>query len=173
MRAFALFAALALLSAPALADDMLPTTTVPLINFGVGRFDVIDNAEQNTATDFRAEYRFGNPLFYVVKPQLGIEVTSDGAAGVFGTLVADWVIADHYVIAPSFSAGLWSDGDGKDLGHTIEFRSQLEAGYRFDNDMRITAAFSHISNGDLGDDNPGVELGTLYFSVPSDLILPR
>ncbi len=83
------------------------------------------------------------------------------------------MIADHYVIAPSFSAGLWSDGDGKDLGHTIEFRSQLEAGYRFDNDMRITAAFSHISNGDLGDDNPGVELGTLYFSVPSDLILPR
>lgn len=175
MRFLTLVAAVSLFATPALAEmhPTLPTTTTPLLSFGVGGFDVLDNVEQDRATDFRAEYRFGDPLLYVIKPLVGLEVTSDGSAAVLGGIVADWVIADHYVFAPSFSVAAYHSGAGKEMGSTLEFRSQLEAGYRFDNDMRITGAFSHISNAEIGDKNPGVEIATVYVHIPSEVLLPR
>lgn len=149
-----------------------PTTTAPLASFGVGTFDVLDNVDQDWATDLRAEYRM-SPLFYVVKPLIALQATSDGGAGAFAGLVADWVIGNHFVISPSLAAGLWTNGDGKDLGSVLEFRSQLEAGYRFDNDWRVTAAFSHISNANIGKENPGVEIGSLYLHIPASTLLAR
>lgn len=153
--------------------DTLPTTTVPLASLGVGALDVLDSTHRDRAIDFRAEYRFGEPLLYVFKPLLALQATSDGSGGVFAGVVADWVVDNHWVLAPSFAAGLWGSGNGKDLGAPIEFRSQIELGYRFDNDWRITGAFSHISNADLGDDNPGVEIANIYLHIPADTLLPR
>ena len=37
-------------------------------------------------------------------------------------------------------------GDGLDLGYGLEFRSQLEIAYRFDNRSRLGVAVSHMSN---------------------------
>lgn len=169
--AFALLASLAITTPAQAASEH--TTTTPLMSFGVGAFDMFDNVEQDQAMDFRAEYRFGEPLWYVVKPFIGLELTSDWGGGAFAGVVADWVIADHWMIAPSFAVGLWGEGGGKDMGFPLEFRSQLEAGYRFDNDWRVTAAISHISNAEIGDENPGSEIGTVYLHVPADLVLPR
>lgn len=166
-------AAAATVGVMAIFDDREnPTTTNPLASFGVGVFDGINNTDQDWATDLRVEYRFGNPFFYVVKPLIALQATTDGAGGAFAGLVADWVIGEHFVVAPSLAAGLWADGSGKKLGSTIQFRSQVEAGYRFDNDWRLTAAISHISNADLATSNPGVEIGTVYLHVPADKILP-
>lgn len=153
--------------------DGLPTNTVPLVSLGVGSFDVIDNNQRDTAVDLRFEYRFGNPFWYVFKPLIALQATTDGAGGAFVGVVGDWLINNHWVLAPSFAAGLWGNGSGKDLGYGLEFRSQIETGYRFDNDWRLTAAFSHISNADLGSDNPGVEIGTVYLHIPADKVLPR
>lgn len=154
-------------------SDGLPTSTVPLAGFGVGAYDVIENSQQDRAVDFRFEYRFGQPFWYVLKPLIALQATSDGSAGAFGGIVADWLVNDHWVIAPSFAAGVWADGGGKDLGYPLQFRSQLEVGYRFDNDWRLTGAFSHISNADLGSENPGVEIANIYLHIPADKILPR
>ena len=41
-----------------------------------------------------------------------------------------------------------------------------EIGYRFDNDMRITAEFSHISDANLTRVNPGAEIVGMYVHVP-------
>ncbi len=155
------------------AGDMLPTGTVPLVSFGVGKFDVFDNVERDTAADFRFEYRFADPLLYVIKPLVGVEATSDGGAGVLGGIVADWVLDQHWVVAPSFSVVAWAHGGGKDMGSVLEFRSQIEAGYRFDNDWRLTASLSHMSNADISDTNPGVEVGAVYLHVPADTIFPH
>lgn len=158
----------------ALSSAQADTTiaTPSLVSFGVGYFDVLENIEQNEATDFRFEYRSGKPLAWVLKPLFGVDVTTDKAGGAFGGVVADWVINDHWVVSPSFAAGLWANGDGKDMGSAIEFRSQMELGYRFDNDWRITGAFSHMSNADIGDKNPGVEQVTLYLHMPADKLFP-
>jgi hypothetical protein len=136
--------------------------------FGLGYYDVYH--QDDTAVDFRLEYRHGEK-FWIFKPWIGVEATSDGAFyGVAGVLV-DVFFGKRVVLTPSFGAGLYAEGDGKDLGHVIEFRSQIELAYRFDDRSRLGLAFSHISNASIGDENPGVEILSVYYSLPLDSLL--
>ena len=149
-------------SAPARAQD--PS----FLTFGLGIYDV--NKQDNTAADFRLEYRHGEK-FWIFKPWIGIEGTSDGAFyGAAGVLV-DVYFGKRFVLTPSFGAGLYAEGSGKDLGHAVEFRSQIELAYRFDDRSRLGLAFSHISNASIVDKNPGVEILNLYYSLPLDGLL--
>ena len=70
------------------------------------------------------------------------------------------------MVTGSFGAGYYAEGGGTDLGHEIEFRSQIEVAYRFDDRSRLGLAFSHISNASIGDTNPGVEVLNDYYSIP-------
>lgn len=135
-------------------------------SIGAGYYDIIDDG--NPATDLRAEYRWDEPLLLQIKPFVGIEGTTDGGLYGLGGLYMDWGVAPHWYLTPSFGAGLYSDGDGKDLGHVIEFRSQIELAYEFDNAHRVSVGFGHISNASLGDDNPGTEILNLYYHLPVD-----
>ena len=135
------------------------------VSFGAGYYDI--NKQDNTAADFRLEYRHGEK-FWIFKPWIGVEGTSDGAIyGAAGVLV-DIFFGKRVVITPSIGAGYYEKGDGKDLGHEIEFRSQIEIAYRFDDRSRLGLAFSHISNASIGDENPGVEVLNVYYSLPLD-----
>jgi lipid A 3-O-deacylase len=135
---------------------------------GGGWYDFNDDRD---AFDFRAEYRSGYKMLGFLKPWAGIEVTSEEAIyGVAGVLT-DIYFGRRWVLTPSFGAGLYGDGNGKDLGHTIEFRSQLEFGYRFDDRSRISIAVGHISNAGLGDSNPGTEIATIYYHIPIEDIV--
>ncbi len=145
-------------SAPAKADG-------DLLSIGLGYYDINDNED---AADFRLEYRWDTPLLWVIEPWVGAEVSSDGAIYGVGGILADIQFQNGFLITPSFGAGLYSDGDGKDLGHVVEFRSQLELGYEFDNFSRIGIAGGHISNAGLDDRNPGTEFLNLYYHVPID-----
>ena len=133
------------------------------LTLGLGYFDM--NKQDNEAVDFRLEYRHGQK-FWIFKPWIGVEATSDGAVyGAAGVLI-DVFLGNRVVLTPSFGAGYYEKGDGKDLGHEIEFRSQIEVSYRFDDRSRLGLAFSHISNASIGDDNPGVEILNVYYSIP-------
>ena len=135
---------------------------------GGGWYDFNDDRD---AFDFRAEYRSGYKLFGIAKPWVGIEATTDQAAYAVGGVLVDLYFGRRWVFTPSFGAGAYADGSGKDLGHMIEFRSQLEMGYRFDDRSRVSLAVSHISNASLGDNNPGTEIATFYYHIPfSDII---
>lgn len=165
MTKFALLAAscglLVVLSAPAKAQE---TADLSYLSFGLGIFDAFQH--DDTATDFRVEYRHGAPLFWKIKPWFGVEGTSDGSLWGGGGILADFEIEQFY-ITPSVGAGLYTDGGSdKDLGHPIEFRTQIEAGYEFTNSQRLGVSLSHISNADLDNDNPGTEVLNLYYSVP-------
>ena len=134
-----------------------------LFSMGVGYYDINDNED---AVDFRLEYRWDKQLFWVIEPWVGAEASSDGALYALGGLLADIQVGDHFLITPSFGAGLYEDGDGKDLGHVIEFRSQVELGWEFENSSRIGIAAGHISNAGIGDANPGTEILNLYYHIP-------
>ena len=67
---------------------------------------------------------------------------------------------------PSFGAGIYDDGSGKKLGNDLQFRTALEVSYELKNKNRIGIAFSHISNANLGNKNPGVEILSLSYHVP-------
>jgi hypothetical protein len=45
-----------------------------------------------------------------------------------------------------------------------------EIGYRFDNDTRLTAEFSHISDAKTTRFNPGAEILGVYLHVPVSVI---
>lgn len=132
------------------------------LSMGIGSFDVLDDED---AADFRLEYRHDQGL-WLLKPWVGLEATSDSA--VYGALgiLADLHLTDEIVLIPSLGVGAFEEGDGKDLGHTLEFRSQIEAAWQFENASRLGLAFSHISNASLDDVNPGAEVLTLYYHYP-------
>ena len=130
---------------------------------GGGWYDWNDDQD---AFDFRLEYRSDVKLFGVAKPWFGIEATSEQAIYGLGGIVVDLYFGRRWVFTPNFGVGVYADGDGKDLGHAIEFRSQLELGYRFDNRSRMSLAVSHISNAGLDEKNPGTEIATVYYHIP-------
>ena len=151
--------------------------------FGIGIYDIkFDGSDTEEAIDFRYERRFDNSLleigpdsydFFNVKPFVGIEATSDSAsyflAGIYvedniGTLFTD--NPSNLIFTPSFGAGYYDDGDGKKLGNNIEFRTTFELSYQLENKNRIGISFGHISNANIGDKNPGVEILSLSFQKP-------
>ena len=56
---------------------------------------------------------------------------------------------------PSFAPGLYHKGDGKDLGHALEFKSEVQFSYSSSNNSKIAISYNHVSNASIGDKNPG------------------
>ena len=72
----------------------------------------------------------------------------------------------NWIFTPSFGLGYYEDGDGKKLGNSIEFRTTLEVSYQLQNSDRIGISFGHISNANIGNKNPGVEIISLSYQKP-------
>ncbi len=151
--------------------------------FGVGIYDIkFDGSETNQSTDFKFERRFGNSLldigpeednFFFLKPFAGIEFTSDSASYFLAGIYLDDNLGqlftgqrNKYLFTPSFGAGYYNDGSGKKLGNDIQFRTAFELSYELNNRNRVGISFSHISNANLGNKNPGVEVLSLSYQIP-------
>ncbi|HEV7369110.1 acyloxyacyl hydrolase [Arenibaculum sp.] len=153
----------------------------PYLSASVGKFDhgLTEHSDsRDSAVDFRLEYRFGTSLlpmienFATLRPFVGLEATSDAALYGVGGILLDVTFGQVFV-TPSFGVGLYTRGNGKDLGHPIEFRSQIEVGYEFANEMRLSLAYSHLSNAGMDDLNPGADVIGAYLHVPvSSLFTP-
>lgn len=159
---------LALISTFAFSVNNAFADNVDRVSVGLGYYDVFD--DDDTATDFRIEYRPGESIFWELKPWIGVEVTSDG--GLYGAagFLYDFALGNQWVLTPSIGGGLYADGDGKDLGGSIQFRTQLELAYQFENTSRISGSVSHISNAGIKDNNPGTEVLGVYYHIPMDWI---
>lgn len=156
--------ALAVSGGPAAAQVEVSETPA-VLSGGVGWYDLVQQDDE--AGQFRLEYRHGEDFLWL-KPWAGLEANWDGSVwGGIGVLV-DITFFDSVVLTGSFAPGLWAQGNGKDLGHVVEFRSQVELGYQFENQSRLSLAFSHTSNADLDSTNPGVEVLSLYYHLPLD-----
>lgn len=143
--------------APASADDPAFLTVAG------GWFDL--NRQKNEAAEFRLEYRSDKKL-WVFKPFGGVMATSDGASYYYAGVLMDIYFGRRLVVTPSFAPGYYAKGSGYDLGHEIEFRSQLEVAYRFDDYSRLGVSFGHMSNASIGDKNPGTESLMVSYSIP-------
>ena len=151
--------------------------------FGIGIYDVkFDGSSSNYATDIRFERRFDNTLvdigpeednFFYLKPFAGIEVTTDSALYVLGGIYLEDNLGklltgnqNKWNFTPSFGLGYYDDGDGKKLGNKLEFRTTLEMSYQLKNDDRIGISLGHISNANIGNKNPGVEIISFSYQKP-------
>lgn len=95
------------------------------------------------------------PLRFELAPQVGLAATADGAIYGYSGFRAELLCYRQIVVSPAFSAGGYDKGRGKDLGGHFQFRSGLDLGYRFANDIRVMAGFHHLSNAGLNRRNPG------------------
>lgn len=145
---------------PAHADDP------DFLSFGVGAYDW--NRQKDEGAEFRLEYRSDAKLWHF-KPFASLAATSTGQYFLGGGILLDVFLGRRFVLTPSFAPHFYTGGNSKlDLDYPVEFRSQLEAAYRFDDRSRLGVAVSHYSNASLGDTNPGTESAMVYYSVPFD-----
>jgi hypothetical protein len=159
----------------AIATGLVVLTAIPsstpeesdYVTVEVGGFDPIKNVQPATA--FGMEYRIGHLLLWKLRPFVGAGLTSDHSFYGYGGLRLATPWGQHIVVTPSFAVGGYGRGSGKNLGHPpVVGRFGLDIEYRFDNDMRVGAAYHHFSNGKvLGQDtNPGTEIIGVVVSIP-------
>jgi len=147
-------------SGPARADDPA------MISFGAGAFDF--NRRKDQGAELRLEYRSDYKIPYIqAKPFAALGGATSGHGFLGAGILWDIYFGNRVVVTPSFAPHLYAGGDSDlDLDYPIEFRSQLEVAYRFDDRSRLGLAISHYSNASLGDTNPGTETLSLYYTVP-------
>ena len=144
--------------APAHADDPA------FLTIGAGAFDF--NRQKDEGVEFRVDYRSDFKL-WLFKPFLTAAGVTNGMTFIGAGILLDVYFGNRFVVTPSFAPTWWrGKTDTLDLGHELEFRSQIEFAYRFDNRARLGVAVSHSSNASIGETNPGTETVLVNYSIP-------
>ena len=137
------------------------------VSIEAGRFDGIKKIQP--ATTFGLEYRMGRLLWWRLRPFAGAGFTTQHSFYGYGGIRLATYWGEHIVATPSLAVGGYSRGAGKDLGNPpIVGRFGIDLGYRFQNDLLVSLAYHHISNGKLLGQmtNPGTEIVALTVSMP-------
>ena len=126
-------------------------------NFFVGNFDFSDHKQaallfgfQHQNENLNRDTMIGN-----ISPITGGFVTENSAAYIYTGVEWNYNIGNKINFTPSFAPGLYSEGNGKDLGHILEFKTELQASYEISENTSFGMSYNHISNASLGDKNPG------------------
>ena len=90
-----------------------------------------------------------------INPVVGLFVTAKSASMLYSGFETNLGGGDIFLNLSS-SAGLYSNGDGKDLGNTLQFKSEINLFYSLSKTTRIGLGSHHISNAGISSVNPGV-----------------
>jgi len=126
------------------------------LNFYSGLFDFSDDGTRSTIFGFQHqnENLFRNSFLGTISPITGAMITADNASYIYTGVQAQYKIG-KINLTPSFTPGLYNEGDGKDLGHLVEFKSEVQFSLDLFTDTELGFSYNHISNASLGDKNPG------------------
>ena len=145
------------------ADELKPSDGHQL-NFFSGVWDInndLDKSSELFGIQHSNENLFRDTFLGKLSPISGFMMTADSDTYFYTGVQAEYKIG-KLNLTPSFSPGLYSVGDGKDLGYPLEFKSELQISVDFFG-SRLGYSQSHISNADLGDKNPGADSYMLNF----------
>jgi len=125
-------------------------------NFFTGNFDFSDDKQaallfgfQHQNESLERDTFLGN-----VSPITGGFITENSAIYIYSGI--EWnVDMGLFKFTPSFAPGLYRKGDGKDLGHVLEFKTEIQISYGISEDTNLGISYNHVSNASLGDKNPG------------------
>ena len=125
-------------------------------NVYTGMFDFSDDGKRSTLIGFQHQNEDLNRNTFLgnLSPITGALITSDNAAYIYTGVQAQYKIG-AINFTPSFTPGLYHEGDGKDLGHLVEFKSELQFSLDLSHNSELGFSYNHISNASLGDKNPG------------------
>ena len=126
------------------------------INFFTGNFDFSDDKQSAYLFGFQHQDENLNRDTFLgnLSPITGALITADNAGYFYTGVEAQYKIGSIN-FTPSFTPGLYHEGDGKDLGHVIEFKSELQFSLDLSGNSQLGFSYNHISNASLGDKNPG------------------
>ena len=144
-----------LISSSALAGELKQSNNTEFSVF-TGMFDFSDDGKKSTLIgiqhqneDLNRDTFFGN-----LSPITGIMITADNASYFYTGVEANYKIG-ALNITPSFAPGYYNEGDGKDLGHALEFKSEVQLSLDMTKNSQFGFSYNHLSNASLGDKNPG------------------
>ena len=126
------------------------------LNFFTGNFDFSDEKQSAYLFGFQHQDENLNRNTFLgnISPITGGFVTENSAAYVYTGV--EWnVDMGGILFTPSFAPGLYHEGDGKDLGHVLEFKSEVQLSYATTDTSSFGVSYNHVSNASLGDKNPG------------------
>ena len=125
-------------------------------NVYTGMFDFSDNGKRSTLIGFQHQNVDLNRDTFLgnLSPITGAMFTADNAAYIYTGVQAHYSIGALNII-PSFTPGLYEQGDGKDLGHMLEFKSEVQLSLDLPKNTQFGFSYNHLSNASLGDKNPG------------------
>ena len=121
-----------------------------------GMFDFSDDGKRSTLIGLQHQNENLNRDTFLgnLSPITGVLITSDNAGYVYTGVQAQYNIG-ILNITPSFTPGLYYEGDGKDLGHLLEFKSEVQFSFDLSKNTELGFSYNHLSNASLGDKNPG------------------
>ena len=121
-----------------------------------GMFDFSDTGKKSSLIGFQHQNEDLNRDTFLgnLSPITGAMITADSAAYFYTGVQAQYKFGSMN-ITPSFAPGIYSQGDGKDLGHPLEFKSEVQLSLDLPKSSQLGFSYNHLSNASLGDKNPG------------------
>ena len=125
-------------------------------NVYTGMFDFSDNGKRASLIGFQHQNEDLNRDTFLgnLSPITGFLFTADNAGYLYTGVQAHYKLG-AFNLTPSFTPGIYHEGDGKDLGHLIEFKSELQISLDLSKTSELGLSYNHISNASLGEKNPG------------------
>ena len=161
---FYLILLFSLFSLPLIADETKIEDNNTELNVYTGMFDFSDDKKRSTLVGVQHQNEDLNRNIFLgnISPITGAMITADNASYVYTGVQAQYKLG-KVNFNPSFTPGFYHEGDGKDLGHVIEFKSELQLSLDLIGDSELGISYNHISNASLGDKNPGANSYMLNF----------
>ena len=147
---------LALLTFSINADEIKDDNLNTKFSVYSGVFDFSDDGKRSTLIGFQHQNENLNRDTFLgnLSPITGAMITADNAGYIYTGVQAKYKLGSLN-ITPSFTPGLYHEGDGKDLGHLLEFKSEVQLSLDLSKSSKLGFSYNHISNASLGDKNPG------------------
>ena len=152
------------LSSIAKAEDTKYSFGNHELNFFSGMFDFSDKGKRSAifGIQHQDENLLRNSFLGTLSPVTGIMITADNASYFYTGVQAQYKVGKLNIV-PSFTPGIYNEGDGKDLGHPIEFKSELQVSLDIFSNSELGFSYNHLSNASLGDKNPGANSYMINF----------
>ena len=134
------------------------------LNLFTGIFDFSDHKQKSgiIGIQHQNDDLFRESFLGKLSPITGAFISENNAIYLYTGAQAEYNLG-LFTITPSFAPGYYSSGDGKDLGHVLEFKSEVQMSLNLSDSTEFGMSYNHISNASLGDKNPGANSYMINF----------
>ena len=126
------------------------------LSFYTGMFDFSDDKQRAgiLGVEHQNDELFRESFLGKLSPVSGGFLTENNAVYIYSGAQAEYNLG-LVTITPSFAPGYYNSGGGKDLGHVLEFKSEVQMSLNLSETSEFGMSYNHLSNASLGKKNPG------------------